>query len=558
MLAEVVAVLRREACVEGRLPEEVREVPVRFVEEGARQEGERAVRVKGLVDAPPGDPEAPGTASDPELDVRSPCAVPDLPAEERREARYPETRDRLPVPREPRPDLVAKGVRDALVGVHEEDPVVRGERESAVARRDVPLPRDLLDAGAGPPGDLLRSVGRARVGHEDLLRPAHRREGRRKPVVLVLDEKDDREGRRHGVRIVDPAILPPGPLRILALDLGAGWRGGQKQTALVAAALAARGHDVTLLAGEGSRLAREAAERGLAVVPAPGRGEVSPRLLAAVGRASRRPRPDVLWASDGRGHGAAVWSLAAMRIPLVVHRRVAFPPGRDPFSRLKYRAARRFAAISGHVARVLAEAGVPANQIAVVPDGLPPEAFVDAPPASPPPFHLVHAGAFDGLKGQEVAVRVLSQLVAMGLEVTLTLLGDGPRRAETQRLAGEAGVLSRCRFAGEVEDVPARLAASHLLLLPSRSEGASLVLAEAMAAGCPVLAHDLPAVREVSVGASGRLLGSLDPSVWADETARLLADGPERLRLVAAGRKVAAERTLAASVDRLETVLETA
>lgn len=357
-----------------------------------------------------------------------------------------------------------------------------------------------------------------------------------------------------------PRYPSPPTLRILALDLGAGWRGGQKQTALVAAALAERGHEVTLVAAAESTLALEASRSGsVGVVPVYGRGEASPRTLSAVARAARRAIPDVLWASDGRGHGAAVWSLAAARTPLVVHRRVAFPPGRDPLSRFKYRSARRFVAISGDVARVLSEAGVPPDRIAVVPDGLSPDAFVLARLPSAPPFHLVHAGAFDGMKGQEVAIRALARLAADGLDVTLTLLGDGPSRAGPERLAETSGVLPRCRFAGEVRDVPVHLAAAHLLLLPSRSEGASLVLVEAMAAGCPVLAHDLPAVREIcGGGTSGRLLETLEPDAWADEAGHLLRDEPERIRLIAAGRATAATRTIAASVARLEAVLESA
>jgi glycosyltransferase involved in cell wall biosynthesis len=347
-------------------------------------------------------------------------------------------------------------------------------------------------------------------------------------------------------------------LRILALDLGAGWRGGQKQTALVAATLATRGHDVTLLAAEGSPLASEAASMGrVGLSPVPGRGEASPRLLAAVARAARRLHPDVLWASDGRGHGAAVWSLAAARTPLVVHRRVVFRPGRDPLSRLKYRAARRFVAISGDVARVLSESGVPPDRIAVVPDGLPESAFVNSPVPSAPPFRLVHAGAFDGLKGQDVAVVALARLVEGGIDATLTLLGDGLKRAATERLAEDSGVRSRCAFAGDVPDVPAHLAASHLLLLPSKSEGASLVLVEAMAAGCAALSHDLPATREVcGGGTAGRLVPTLEPGAWAEAVESLLRDEKERLRLVTEGRATAATRTLAESVERLEAVFE--
>ncbi len=332
------------------------------------------------------------------------------------------------------------------------------------------------------------------------------------------------------------------------------------QTALVGAALAARGHDLTLLAASNSPLEREVARAGgVRIIASAGRGEASPRLLAAVRRAARRLRPDVLWASDGRGHGAAVWSLAAARTPLVVHRRVTFAPGSDPLSRLKYRAARRYVAISGDVARVLSAAGVPSDRIAVIPDGLPDAAFLREPAPPAPPFRLVHAGAFDGMKGQEVAIAVLARLVADGLDATLTLLGAGSRRPDMEHVAETSGVRARCTFAGDVPDVSPRLARSHLLLLPSRSEGASLVLVEAMAAGCPVLVHDLPAVREVcGDGVSGRLVATLDPGAWADAVGRLLCDEPERRRLVTAGRETAASRTLAASVARLEAVLEAA
>ena len=118
-------------------------------------------------------------------------------------------------------------------------------------------------------------------------------------------------------------------------------RGGQRQTALVLAGLAARGHEVRLLGP--ARLAPGCgrANAGLDVVEVPPGSEASPALLLAVAREARSFRPEIVYAGDARGHGAAVFSRAAAAAPLVVHRRVVFPPGRDPLSRLKYRAAAR-------------------------------------------------------------------------------------------------------------------------------------------------------------------------------------------------------------------------
>ena len=349
-------------------------------------------------------------------------------------------------------------------------------------------------------------------------------------------------------------------MRILALDLGAGWRGGQTQTALISAGLAARGHALTLLARRGSALAREmhaAAAGGARVVEVPAGFEASPGLLLGVSRVTRSFGPDVLWASDARGHGAAVWSGTAGRIPLVVHRRVSFPPGRSVLSKVKYRVPRRYVAVSNGVAASLRNAGIEEARISVLPDGLAPGSYVDRPEVPAPPFRLVHVGAFDGLKGQEVALHALARVVALGLDANLLFLGDGPRRAEVEQDAAALGVTQRCTFAGDVRDVPDRLAASHLLLLPSRSEGASMTLMEAMAAGCPVLVHDLPGPRELCQnGTAGALLPTLDPAAWADEIRRLLLHPGERACYTVGGRAAAAEWTIERTLTRLEAVLE--
>ena len=348
-------------------------------------------------------------------------------------------------------------------------------------------------------------------------------------------------------------------MRILALDLGRQWRGGQGQTLHVSRALAARGHAVTVGASSGSELARRAPAEGLDTLVLPEGAEVSPRLLVRVSRAVRALAPDVLWAGDAKAHGAAVWSGAARSVPLVVHRRVVFPPGRQPLAHVKYAAPSRFLAVSEAAGAVLVGYGVPAGKVRVVPDGLPPGAFVTRPSPLPPPYRLVHVGSFDGRKGQAVVVEVLARLAAAGLDARATFLGDGPGRARVEERARELGVLGRCAFEGRVDDVAARLAASHLLLLPSESEAAPLALLEAMAAGCAVLAHDTGGVGELTRGgACGRLVATLDPGAWADEARRLLVDGDTRSALVASGREAVAGRTAERTASLVEAELEKA
>ncbi len=349
-------------------------------------------------------------------------------------------------------------------------------------------------------------------------------------------------------------------MRLLALDLGASLRGGQRQTALLLVELSRRGHAIRFIGLRGAPLAEALRARGrIDVAEAPPGGEASPGLLLSVARAARHFQPDVLYAGDSRGHGAAVWSRATSGRPLVVHRRVAFRPSRHVLSRVKYRAASRFLAVSSAVAAALEQAGVEQTRIAVIPDGLPAEAFVDTPAPPAPPFRLVHVGAFDGRKGQDVAIEVLALLARRGLDATLLFLGSGTERSAVEARAAALGVSSRTVFAGEVEDVAAHLAASHLLLLPSDSEGAPLALVEAMAAGCPVLAHAVGGIPELTDhGAAGGLVSSLAPEAWESAALPLLVDPGERARVVAAGRTKAGERTLARTVASVEAELEKA
>ncbi len=342
------------------------------------------------------------------------------------------------------------------------------------------------------------------------------------------------------------------------MDLGAQWRGGQIQSLLLARELAASGDAITVLARRGAPLLARLDEAGLATISIRPGGEAHPGVLLEVARAARRFAPDVIYAGDARGHGVAVWSGAARARPLVVHRRVAFPPGGDPFSKRKYAAADRFLAISNAVAQILSRAGVPEGRIVVIPDGLPDSAFVRTDPPADRPFRLVHVGSFDGRKGQELAVETVATLVARGQDVRVAFLGDGDGREQVERLAQTRSVAERCAFEGLVDDVPARLAASHALLMTSSSEGGSLAIVEAMAAGCPVLCHDIEGagelVREAGVG---RLIQGLNPEAWADAIVELIATPQaQRQSMAEAGRAFAATRTIAATARLVRHELE--
>ena len=120
---------------------------------------------------------------------------------------------------------------------------------------------------------------------------------------------------------------------------------------------------------------------------------------------------------------------------------------------------------------------------------------------------------------------------ALGRPARLTIIGDGPSRAALEAQAGRhprRGIAARrCgSSAGSIRPaLPAAYASASLLLLPSYVEGHSNVILEALAAGLPCVASDVPGIREtITDGREGILVPPRDPDALARAAARVLAD----------------------------------
>lgn len=129
-------------------------------------------------------------------------------------------------------------------------------------------------------------------------------------------------------------------------------------------------------------------------------------------------------------------------------------------------------------------------------------------PAGPPV--AVVAGRLNRFKGVGLALQAL----ALAPEWRLTIAGDGPDRARLQRLARELGVADRVELTGKLtqEELWDRTRAAHAVVLPSLKEGASLVCAETLALGIPVVAFDAGGPRALArlVGGGVRLVRPAD------------------------------------------------
>lgn len=150
---------------------------------------------------------------------------------------------------------------------------------------------------------------------------------------------------------------------------------------------------------------------------------------------------------------------------------------------------------------------------------------------------VVFVGRLSPEKNVDILLHAIALLRERGSNPSVILAGDGPERARLESLRATLRLTDNVHFIGAISDVPALLNSAGILVLPSRSEGISLALLEAMACGVPVLATRVGgSVEVIEDGVSGSLVASDDPEALADAVDRLLSDPAHARALAAAGR----------------------
>lgn len=141
-------------------------------------------------------------------------------------------------------------------------------------------------------------------------------------------------------------------------------------------------------------------------------------------------------------------------------------------------------------------------------------------------------------------------LATLREDTTLVIIGDGPQRGELMRHRDAVTRPEHVRFAGAREDVTELLPRADVFWIGSEYEGQSNAVIEAMQAGVPVVASDIPGNRDlVRPDQTGVLVELGDSAAFAGETHRLLETPELASRLAeAARRRIETEFTVEAMV----------
>lgn len=336
------------------------------------------------------------------------------------------------------------------------------------------------------------------------------------------------------------------------LDVGCGLAGEGFQ---VEALLSARPEESF---AEG---ARRLAAAGVAVTWVPMVRELSPRDDARAARLLaahlRHSRPDLVHTHSSKAGALGRLAATLARVPVVVHSPHAFAfqmrvgtARRGLYLAIERALARRthclVAVSAAEAALACSRAGYPKERVAIIENGVDPEGA--APPEegaalrrelgiAPAAPVVLFAGRLVEQKAPEVLVAAAVAVLDRHPNAVFLLAGEGPLRPRLEAEIARAGRTANIRLLGHRSDMARLYATAQLFVLPARWEGLPYALLDALRAGLPVVASEIPALREVVVHAdAGLLVPPDDPPALAAAMARLLDDPAGAARLGAAGR----------------------
>lgn len=332
--------------------------------------------------------------------------------------------------------------------------------------------------------------------------------------------------------------------------------GAERQTALLAKGMAARGWRTTILTlagsgGEEFELDAQAVER---VDLSMRKGLADPRGWLRLCAWLRANEPDILHAHLPHAAWMARWARIAAPVRVgvdTIHTAGTGTVGRKLGYRWSNWLSDQVTAVSQGAADAWMKARmVSGDKLTVLPNGVDTEFWKPDPEMRIQirrqlgignAFLWLAAGRLEPVKGFPALLRAFAQLPA---QAQLVLAGSGSQERELRSLAASLALTGRVRFLGYETNLRRWMQAADAFVLSSRWEGLPLCLLEAGACGLPSVATPVAGANEILAGSrNGFLARAGDSASLAEAMSRMMnLSGEERERMGDAARKIVEER----------------
>jgi glycosyltransferase involved in cell wall biosynthesis len=190
--------------------------------------------------------------------------------------------------------------------------------------------------------------------------------------------------------------------------------------------------------------------------------------------------------------------------------------------------ADKMIAVNNQIISELKEAGVPSKRIVFIPNGVELDlSRCKSDYGLHDPVTIVFIGRLHPQKALDVLLKAFHQVIDIrpNLNWRLSLIGEGSLRKDLEKLSDQLGIKALVKFRGAVDNVSDHLTQADIFVLPSRAEGMSNAMLEAMAYGLPCVASSISANKDlIENGEQGLLVEPGNPSDLAEAITRLAGD----------------------------------
>lgn len=233
------------------------------------------------------------------------------------------------------------------------------------------------------------------------------------------------------------------------------------------------------------------------------------------------------------------------------------------------RLTHRFVAVSEDIrSRLVRYEGLDARQVQVIYNGVAPATALQPCDRTrrraqlgigSADFVVGTVGRFDPIKNLPMLLSAFAEAANEFPRITALLIGDGPQRPAIERQVADAGLQARVRLPGHRDDARQLVQCLDLFVLCSFSEGTSVALLEAIAAGVPVVVTAVGGNPEIVVAeTTGWVVPSGNVGALSRVFRQAFVDPESRLAFAQAGRRRFAQRfTIDAMLDAYRTLYET-
>lgn len=327
----------------------------------------------------------------------------------------------------------------------------------------------------------------------------------------------------------------PRPLRVLHITYGLDFGGVETHLRLIAEAAAKRHrHEFCAIAKSGHAFTaiQESGAPAFHLGCDPWKQPV--RTIGAIGRLIRERSPDLVHCHGSEGNIFGLGAAFLTRTPIRIGEEIGVSEHSAKARvamRLIYSSATAVIAVADAVAQRLVQWGEarPGKIVTLYnPIDLP---AVRASPRKPGErLRIAYVGRLDPVKNPLGLIEGLKLAVQSGVDAELLMAGDGPLREHAEMAAADPALAGRVILPGFVDGPATLIAASHVFVQPSLSEGLSLALVEAMAVGVPVVSTaNGGSVEVIEEGRNGWLLQSSDAQSIADVLIQTAGQDPGEL-----------------------------